>query len=120
MRKLKTEYEDYLVIDDVLFRIKIPKDKSIEPLLLLVIPEPYVPTIPYQYHDSLLAGHQGFTRMYLNYRRNSMLTTYLIPSESMYKFVIHVIQDLLRNQVARHITQELPMNLDLCLEYQQA
>ena len=65
LRKLKTECEDYLVIDDVLFRIKIPKDKSLEPSLLLAIPGSYVPTILYQYHDSLLAGHQGVTRMYL-------------------------------------------------------
>ena len=63
LRKLKTECEDYLVID-VLFRIKVSKDKSIEPSLLLVIPETYVPTILYQYHDSLLAGHQGVIRMY--------------------------------------------------------
>ena len=65
LRKLKTECENYLVIDDVLFRIKISKDKSLEPSLLLVIPESYVPTILYQYHASLLAGHQGVTRMYL-------------------------------------------------------
>ena len=65
LRKLKTECEDYLVIDDILCRIKIPKDKNLEPSLLLVIPESYVPTILYQYHDSLLAGHQGVTRMYL-------------------------------------------------------
>ena len=64
LRKLKTECEDYLVIVDVLFRIKIPKDKNLEPSLLLVIPESYVPTILYQYHDSMLAG-QGVTRMYL-------------------------------------------------------
>ena len=65
LRKLKSECEDYLVIDDILFRIKIPKDKNLEPSLLLVIPETYVPTILYQYHDSLLAGHQCVTRMYL-------------------------------------------------------
>ena len=65
LRKPKTECEDYLVIDDILFRIKIPKDKNLEPSLLLVIPESYVPTILYQYHDSLLAGHQGVTRVYL-------------------------------------------------------
>ena len=65
MIKLKTECKDYLVIDDVLFRIKIPKDKSLEQSLLLLIPESYVATILYQYHDSLLAGHQGVTRMYL-------------------------------------------------------
>ena len=28
LRKLKTECEDYLVIDDILFRIKIPTDKT--------------------------------------------------------------------------------------------
>ena len=65
LRKLQAECEDYLVIDDVLFRIKIPKEKNLEPSLLLVIPESYIPTIVYQYHDSLLAGHQGVTRMYL-------------------------------------------------------
>ena len=65
MRKLKTKCEHYLVIDDVLFRIKIPKDKNLEPSLVLVITESYVPTILYQYHDSLLAGHQGVTRIYL-------------------------------------------------------
>ena len=65
MRKLKTECEYYLVIDDVLFRIKVPKYKNIEPSLLLVIPETYVSTILYQYYDSLVAGHQGVTRMYL-------------------------------------------------------
>ena len=48
-----------------------------------------------------------------------MLTTYLIPSESLYKVVIHVIQGLLRNQVLSPITQEFHMILDLCLEYQQ-
>ena len=31
LRKLKSECEDYLVIDDILFRIKIPKDKNLEP-----------------------------------------------------------------------------------------
>ena len=65
MRKLKTEYEDNLVIYDVLFRIKVTKDKSIELSLLLVILETCVPTILNQYHDSLLAGHQCVTRMYL-------------------------------------------------------
>ena len=45
--------------------MKVPKDKSKELALLLVLPETYVPTVLYQYHDSLLAGHQGVTRMYL-------------------------------------------------------
>ena len=48
-----------------------------------------------------------------------MLTTCLIPLESMYKVVILVIQDLLRNQVIKHIILEFPIILDLWLEYQQ-
>ena len=48
-----------------------------------------------------------------------MLTAHLMPSESMYKVVIHVIQDLLRNQVMSPITQEYHMILDQCLEWQQ-
>ena len=35
-----------------------------------------------------------------------MLTTYSIPSESMYKVVIHVTEDLLKNQVKSPIIQE--------------
>ena len=55
--RLKIECEDYLVIDDVLFRIKVPKDKSIEPSLLLVIPETYVPTILYHGHIVLVKSY---------------------------------------------------------------
>ena len=54
-----------MITDYVLFRIMIPKDKSLEPSLHLVIPESFVPTILYQYHDSLLAGYQGVIRMHL-------------------------------------------------------
>ena len=71
LRRLKIECEDYLVIDDILFRIKIPKDNNIEPSLLLGIPETYVPISLYQYHDSLLAGHQGVTRIYLTLKEKS-------------------------------------------------
>ena len=120
LRKLKTECEDYLAIDDVLFRIKLPKNKSIEPSLLLVIRENYVPTILYQYHDSLLAGHQGVTRMYLRLKEkfyaNNLFNSI---TKSMHKVVIHVIQDLLRNQVIRPTRKEFHMILDICLKYQQ-
>ena len=96
LKKLKTECEGYLVIDDVLFGIKVPEDRSIELSLRLVIQETYVPTILYQYHDSLLVGPQGVTRMYFTLRRNSMLSTYFIPTGSMCRVVMHVTQDLLR------------------------
>ena len=119
LRKLKAECEDYLIIDDVLFKIKVPKDKSIESSLLLVIPETYVPTILYQYHDSLLAGHQGITRMYLTLKEKFYANNLFKSIRKYYKVAIHVIQDLLRKQVISPVTQELHMFLDLCLEYQQ-
>ena len=65
MQRFNIKNKDYLIIYDILFRIKIPKNKNIEPSLLLAIPKTYVHTILYQYHDSLLAGHQGVTRMYV-------------------------------------------------------
>ena len=48
-----------------------------------------------------------------------MLTTYSIPSESIYNVVKHVTQCLLKNQVISPIIQEFNKILDLCLEYQQ-
>ena len=48
-----------------------------------------------------------------------MLTTYSISTESMYKVVIHVTHNLLKNQVVSPITQEFHMTLDLWLQCQQ-
>ena len=101
LRKSKTECEDYLIIDDVLFRIKIPKDKNLEPSLHLFIPESYVPTILYQHHDSLLAGHQGVSRMYLTLKEKFYAKSLFNSIRKYYKVVI---QDLLRNQFLRPIT----------------
>ena len=112
LRKLKTECEDYLIIDDVLFRIKIPKDKNLEPSLLLVIPESYVPTILYQYFDSLLAGHQGVNRMYLTLKDKFYANNFF---NSIRKYV----QSCHTCQVIKPVVLEFPMILDLCLEYQQ-
>ena len=88
MRKLKTECENYLVIDDVLFRIKVPKDKGIEPSLLLVIPGTYIPTVLYQYLDSLLAGHQGVTEMYLTLNEKFYANNLLNSIRKYYKVII--------------------------------
>ena len=76
LRKLKTKCEDNLVMDDILFQIKVPQDKSIEPSLFLVIPETYIPTILNAYHDSLLAAHCGVTRMYLTLKEKFYAKTY--------------------------------------------
>ena len=52
---------NYVVINNLLFRIETHKDKDQdkENSFLLVIPEKYEPIIFHTYHNSLLAGHQG-------------------------------------------------------------
>jgi hypothetical protein len=67
-KQFKIDCQEFLAIDYVLFRIKYVKYKGIEPTLLLCIPEKYISTIIYQYHNGLLAGHHGVTRMYLTLR----------------------------------------------------
>ena len=68
-RVFKAEFEDYIVFEGVLFRIKLDKNKSVPPQLLLCIPETFIPAILYQYHDLVLAGHQGVLRTYLTLKQ---------------------------------------------------
>ena len=58
---IRAETLNYVVINNVLFRIDTRKDRDLDKgnLFLLVIPEKYEPIILNTYHDSLLAGHQG-------------------------------------------------------------
>ena len=57
----KMQCEDYVLVNGVLFRIRY--DKA-EPSLVLCIPEKYIPTVLYQYHTPLLAGHPGEIKLY--------------------------------------------------------
>ena len=60
-----TQYcEDYVLVNGILFRIRYDKDNKGEPTLVLCIPEKYVPTVLYQYHTPLLAGHPGVIKLY--------------------------------------------------------
>ena len=58
---IRAEGLNYIVINNVLFRVDTQKDRDLDKgnLFLLVIPEKYEPIIFNTYHDSLLAGHQG-------------------------------------------------------------
>ena len=62
---------NYVVINNVLFRIDTHKDKDRdkENSFLLVIPEKYQPIIFHTYHNSLLAGHQGPYRTAMTIRQ---------------------------------------------------
>ena len=65
----KMQCEDFLVMDGVLFKIRYAKEMKGEPTLVLCVPEKYVPTILYQYHAPLLAGHPGVMRLYETVRK---------------------------------------------------
>ena len=58
---IRAEALNYVVINNILFRIDTQKDRDLDKgnLFLLVIPEKYELIIFNTYHDSLLAGHQG-------------------------------------------------------------
>ena len=58
---IQAEAPNYVVINNILFRIDTHKDndQDKENSFLLVISEKYEPIIFHMYHDSLLAGHQG-------------------------------------------------------------
>ena len=62
---------NYVVINHLLFRIDMRKDRDLDKgnLFLLVIPEKYEPIIFNTYHDSLLAGHQGPYRTVMTIRQ---------------------------------------------------
>jgi hypothetical protein len=59
--------ENYVICNELLFKIR-PKTKIRDPILVLCIPSTHIPVILHQYHSTLLAGHQGVTKMYLTLR----------------------------------------------------
>ena len=58
---IQAEALNYVIVNNILFRIDTQKDKDRDKgnLFLLVIPKRYEPINFNTYHDSLLAGHQG-------------------------------------------------------------
>ena len=56
--------EDYLLMDDILFKIRYVKEQKGKPTLVLCVPEKYIPTILFHYHTPLLAGHPCVMTMY--------------------------------------------------------
>ena len=56
-------------MNGILFRIRYEKENGGKPSLALCVPEKYIPTILYQYHSPLLAGHPGTVKLYETLRR---------------------------------------------------
>ena len=51
---------DYILVNNLLFKMVI--DCFGEDALVLCIPKKYIPMVLYQYHDMIMAGHQGPVR----------------------------------------------------------
>ena len=67
--RFKQQCEDFVVMSGVLFKIRYERLDKGKPSLVLCVPEKYLPTILYQYHDSILAGHPGIVKLYEQLRR---------------------------------------------------
>ena len=68
-RKFKQQCEDFVVMSGVLFKLRYDRLDKGKPSLVLCVPEKYLPTILYQYHESILAGHPGIVKLYEQLRR---------------------------------------------------
>ena len=60
MRKIEALSEKYILLDSLLFKLNIEKEKAV-----LAIPEVCVDQMIALYHSSLFAGHQGVVKTYL-------------------------------------------------------
>ena len=76
-RLFKMLCEDYILMDGILFKIRYATENKGKPTLVLSVPEKYIPTILYQYHTPLLAGHPCVTTMYQMVRKNFYFPTML-------------------------------------------
>ena len=76
-RLFKMLCEDYILMDDILFKIRYVKENHGNPTLVLCVPERYVPIILYQHHTPLLAGHPCVMSMYHMVRKKYYFPTML-------------------------------------------
>ena len=76
-RLFKMLCEDYILMDDILFKIRYVKEQKGKPTLVLCVPEKYIPVILYQYHTPLLAGHPCVMTMYHMVRKKYYFPTML-------------------------------------------
>ena len=68
--------EDYILMDDILFKIRYVKEQQGKPSLVLCVPEKYISIILYQYHTPLL-GHPCIMTMYHMVRKKCYFPTML-------------------------------------------
>ena len=74
IRKIETLSERYILLDSLLFKLNIEKEKAV-----LAVPEVCVDQMIALYHSSLFAGHQGVVKAYL-----TMSDKFFIPDLMQY------------------------------------
>ncbi len=68
-RKIMTMAENYILCDDLLFKLVTKKDDNEDLKLSLVIPDKLVDRVLERYHTNLLSSHIGITRTYYTIRK---------------------------------------------------
>ena len=89
--------EDYILMDDILFKIRYVKEQKGKPTLVLCVPEKYIPIILYQYHAPLLAGHPGIVTMYHMVRKKYYFPT-MMPLIKQFVSSCYECQSMKENQ----------------------
>ena len=70
-RKIQLEAQEHLLLNDILCKINHTDNKNqFESNLLIVIPEKYQPMVFHQYHNNILASHQGAWKTYITMKKN--------------------------------------------------
>ena len=72
-RLFKMLCEDYILMDDILFKIRYVKEQQDKPTLVLCVSEKYIPKFLYHFHTPLLAGYPCVMTMYHMVRKNTTL-----------------------------------------------
>ena len=96
-RLFKMLCEDYILMDDILFKIRYVKEQKGRPTLVLCVPEKYIPIILYQYHAPLLAGHPGIVTMYHMVRKKYYFPT-MMPLIKQFVASCYECQSMKENQ----------------------
>ena len=70
-KRIQLEAQEYVLLNDILCKINNTDIKNqFESNLLIVIPEKYQPMVFHQYHNNILASHQGTWKTYITMKKN--------------------------------------------------
>ena len=105
MCKIEILSERYILLDSLLFKLNIEKEKAV-----LAIPEVYIDQMIALYHSSLFAGHQGVVKTYL-----TMSDKFFIPDLMHYlrSYIKgHICQLSIKNKIPnRHFQRKINLKL---------